>query len=110
MEKLLWELHDNDHYTVGYTDDTAILINRKFPQTVSEVLQTALCIVHQWCDRTKLSINPNKTVKILLTRKRDIKLFAVSSDRRNNVKLEPDYSIHCWFGYVNFREISSPIL
>lgn len=37
-------------------------------------------------------------------------LFAVSSDRGNYMKLEPDYYIHCWFGYVNFTEISSPIL
>jgi hypothetical protein len=30
---------------------------------VSEVLQTALVTVQQWCDRTKLSINPKKTKK-----------------------------------------------
>jgi hypothetical protein len=35
---------------------------------VSEVLQTA-----QWCEGTKLSINPNKTVVIPFTRKRNIK-------------------------------------
>jgi hypothetical protein len=34
----VWELNDNYHYTVGYADDIAILINRKFPQTVSDVL------------------------------------------------------------------------
>jgi hypothetical protein len=69
----LWGLNNNGNYTVGYADDIAILINGKFPQTVSEVLQTALCTVQQWCERTKLSINPNKTVVIPFTRKRDIK-------------------------------------
>jgi hypothetical protein len=64
MDELLWDLNDNDYYTVGRADDTAILINRKLPQTVSEVLQTALYIVQQ-C----LYINPNKMVIIPFTRK-----------------------------------------
>jgi hypothetical protein len=73
VDDLLWELNYRCYYTVGYADDTAILINRKFPQTVSEVLQTALHTVQQWCERTKLSINPNKTVVISFTRRRNIK-------------------------------------
>jgi hypothetical protein len=38
----------------------------------SEVLQTALCTVQQWSERTKLFINPNKTVVIPFTKKRHI--------------------------------------
>jgi hypothetical protein len=38
VDELLWELKDNYHYTVGNADDIAILINRKFPQTVSDIL------------------------------------------------------------------------
>jgi hypothetical protein len=63
-EQLLWELNDSGYYTVGYADDIAILINGKFPQTVSKVLQIALGTVQQWWDRTNWSINPNKTVII----------------------------------------------
>jgi hypothetical protein len=55
----------NGHYTVGYADDIAIFISGKFLQTVS-----ALCTVQQRCERTKLSINPKKTVIIPFTRKR----------------------------------------
>jgi hypothetical protein len=73
VDDLLWGLNNNGYYTVGYADDTAILINGKFPQTVSEVLQTALGTVQQWCKRTKLSINPKNTVVIPFTRKRNIK-------------------------------------
>jgi hypothetical protein len=62
VDELLWELNDSDYYKVRYADDIAILINGKFPQTVSEVLQMALCTVQQWCERTYLSINPNKMV------------------------------------------------
>jgi hypothetical protein len=73
VDDLLWGLNSNDYYTVGYADDIAISVNGKFSQTVSEVLQTALCTVQQWCERTKLSINPCKTVVIPFNRKRTIK-------------------------------------
>jgi hypothetical protein len=35
------------------------------------VLQTALCTVQQWCERTNLFINPNKTLIILFNTKRN---------------------------------------
>jgi hypothetical protein len=73
VDDLLWELNKKSYYTVGYADDIAILINGKFPQTMSEVLQTALGTVQQWCDRIKLSIKPRETVVIPFTRKRNIK-------------------------------------
>jgi hypothetical protein len=44
VDKLLWELNDNEYHTIRYEDDIAILINGKFIQTVSEVLQTDLGI------------------------------------------------------------------
>jgi hypothetical protein len=73
VNELLRELNDNWCYeTVGYADDIALLINRIFSQTVSEILQRALGIVKQRCSRTNLSINPNETVLIPFTRKRDI--------------------------------------
>jgi hypothetical protein len=72
VDELLWELNDNYYYTIGYAD-TAILINGKFTQTVSVVLQTALGIIQKWCDRTNSFINPNKTVIILSTRNMDIR-------------------------------------
>jgi hypothetical protein len=42
VDDLLQELNSNGYYTVGYADDTATLINGKFLQTMSEVLQTVL--------------------------------------------------------------------
>jgi hypothetical protein len=47
MDDLLWGLNYRSKYTVEYADDIAILINGKFPQMVSEVLQTALHTVQQ---------------------------------------------------------------
>jgi hypothetical protein len=53
-------LNENGCYTLEYVDDITILINGKFPNIVSELLQEALGTVQQWCDRTQLSINPQK--------------------------------------------------
>jgi hypothetical protein len=47
MAELLWELNENDYYIAGYTEDAAILINGKFPWTVSEVSQEAPYIAQQ---------------------------------------------------------------
>jgi hypothetical protein len=69
VDDFLWELNYRGYYTVGYSDDIAILIKGKCPQTVSEVLHPALHTVQQWCKRTKLSINPNKTVVMSFTRR-----------------------------------------
>jgi hypothetical protein len=57
VDYLLWRLDSNGYHTVGYANDMAILINGKFLQTVSKVLQTALCTIQQWCERKKLYIN-----------------------------------------------------
>jgi hypothetical protein len=60
VDDLLWELNTIGYHTVGYADDIAILINGKLSQTVSEVLQTALCTVQKWCEKTNLSIKSKK--------------------------------------------------
>jgi hypothetical protein len=49
------------------------LVSRKFPYTVSELLQEALSMVQQTCERTQLSINPQKMVVVPFTRKRDLR-------------------------------------
>jgi hypothetical protein len=37
VDELSWGLCDGYYYTVGYANDVAVLMNGKFPQTVSEV-------------------------------------------------------------------------
>jgi hypothetical protein len=57
VKELIGGLNGNGYYTLGYADDIAILIHGKFLNTVSELLQEALSMVQQWCDRTHLSIH-----------------------------------------------------
>jgi hypothetical protein len=92
VDDLLWELNCNGYYTVGYADDIAILINGNFLYTVSEVSQTTLCTVQKWCGKTNVSINPNKTVIIPFTKRREMKglkepiLFNKTIQLSNEVK------------------------
>ena len=59
------------NYSIGSADDIAIIIRGKFPNTVSEVLQNALKRLENWCNRTKLSVNPNKMTIVPFTRLRN---------------------------------------
>jgi hypothetical protein len=49
-EDFFWGLNNRGYYTVGYADDIAIPINRKFLHIVLEVSQTALYTIKQWCE------------------------------------------------------------
>jgi hypothetical protein len=72
MDELLGELSGSGYYATGI-QMIAMLINVKLAPIVSEVLQTALGLTQQWCNRTDLSINPSKTVVIPFTKKRALK-------------------------------------
>jgi hypothetical protein len=43
MDDFHWGLNNDGYYTIGYADDIATLINDKFLQSISEVLQISLC-------------------------------------------------------------------
>jgi len=82
LSPLLWSLvvdeliegpSKNGCYTLGCADDIAILIGRKFLNLVPELFQEALSMVQQRCDRTQLSVNPQKMVIVPFTRKRDLR-------------------------------------
>jgi hypothetical protein len=73
VDELIRGLNENGCYKLRYTDDIAILISEKFPNTISELFLKALGMVQQWCDRTQLSINPQKMVIVPFIRKRDLR-------------------------------------
>jgi hypothetical protein len=73
VDELIQGLNVNGYYMLGYADDIAILASTRFLYTVSELLQEALSMAQQWCDRTQLSTNPQKMVTVPFTRKRDLR-------------------------------------
>jgi hypothetical protein len=86
LATLLWSLvvgeltglNGNDCYTLGNADAIAVLISIRFPNTVSELHHEALSTVQQSCDRTQLSINPQRTVIVPFIRKKDLRSQTLS--------------------------------
>jgi len=81
------QTHKSGCYRVGYADDTAILVNGQFPNTVSELLQEALDMVQQWYDDTQLSISPQKMVVVPFTKKRNLRGLKTSLDKHCSLLL-----------------------
>ena len=59
---------------------------RNILKTVSKLLQEAVSMVQQWCDRTQLSINPQKMMIVPFTRKRDLKGLKLPTLSRNTLQ------------------------
>jgi hypothetical protein len=74
VDNLTGGLNGNGCYTVWYAGNIVVLISRKFPNTISELLTEGLNMVQLWCDRTQLSINPQKMVTVPFTKKKDLTL------------------------------------
>ena len=62
-------------YAHGYADDICLLAVRKFPNTVSGLIQWALHTVEMWCDEIGCSVNPDKTGFVVFTRRRKLPGF-----------------------------------
>lgn len=63
-----------------YADDTAILARSTQPQMVTRYLQEAMDRLEEWCSLWRISVNPEKSSAILMTRRRfqpegDVKMF-----------------------------------
>ena len=74
MEELLLELANNGIEAVGYSDDIAILVKGFSTHEVVRRMQLALGIVKRWCERVKLSVNPDKTQCVLFTKCRNLEI------------------------------------
>jgi len=54
---------------VGYVDDVAILLQGKFPQTLCNLMETALSTLSRWTAVCELGVSPEKTELVPFTRK-----------------------------------------
>jgi len=69
VNKILLFLEEAGTKVVSYADDVAILLQRKFPQTLCNLMKTALPTVSRWTAEYGLGVNPEKTELILFTSK-----------------------------------------
>jgi hypothetical protein len=71
VDDLIARLNKGGVYCQGYADDICLLAGRKFPNTVSELMQGALHTAEKWCDEVGLSVNADKTDLFVFTKKRN---------------------------------------
>lgn len=92
VDELLVILEGKGIKAIGYADDIAIIVSGKFPRTVSEVTQSAIMAVEEWCNKVGLKINPKKTVLVPFTKKRKLEglieptLFGIQISLSDQVK------------------------
>jgi len=69
VNKLLSLLEKAGTKVVAYADDVVILLQGKFPQTLCNLMETALSTVSRGTANCGLGVNPEKTELVLCTRK-----------------------------------------
>ncbi|XP_055836606.1 uncharacterized protein LOC129905204 [Episyrphus balteatus] len=75
VNELLLDLEGEGFKVIAYADDVAIAVSGKYPQTLAELLKTALNKLIHWARGCGLDINPHKTELVLFTRKYKIPDF-----------------------------------
>lgn len=55
-----------------YADDLVIVVRGAHGEIISDIMQTALNLVANWCEVEQLSVNPRKTVVIPFTKRRKL--------------------------------------
>jgi len=92
IDELLKQLNQEHFFTLGYSDDTTIILRGIDLGVLCNRMQQALRMVEAWCIRRKMSINPGKTQLMTFTRKRSlagyypIRLRGVDLTLTNQVK------------------------
>jgi len=75
VNKLTTRHNECGVYTQGCANDICLLEVGKLPNTVSGLIQWAVHTVEMWCDELELSVNPDKTVFFVFTRRRKLPGF-----------------------------------
>jgi hypothetical protein len=65
----LIELEQQGYEVLGFAADLVIIVRGKVDSLISDQLKFALNYATKWCRRTKLNINPRKTIMIPSTRR-----------------------------------------
>lgn len=72
MNELLITLEEEGYKVIAYADDIAIAVSGKHPETLRDLMETALARLVKWTVSCGLSANPAKTELILFTKRHKI--------------------------------------
>ena len=91
IDELLVRLN-REYFTLGYSDDTTIVLKGLDPGTLCGRMNNALRIVEQWCQERGMSVNAAKTELMLFTKNRSktvlrpVKLNGITLEYATQVK------------------------
>jgi ribonuclease HI len=93
VDDLLALFHSRRVYIQCYSDDGLILIQGRYIDTVSEVMQDSIYTLERWCKKNQLTVSPSKTDLVLFTNRRKIPFFRRPKlfDQDLNLKTEVKY-------------------
>jgi len=115
IDELLCRLNNQRYFTIGYSDDTTILLTGPDLGTLCELMQLALNSVQRWCAQSKMGISPEKTQMMLFTRKyklqglKTVRLAGVPLELVNQVKylgLYLDPKLH-WNEHIRLKSVAT---
>jgi len=87
VNKLLSLLEDAGTKVVAYAGDVVIVLQGKFPQTLCNLMGTALSTLSRWTAVCGLGVNPEKTELVLFTRKYKIPNLILSKLHQTRLTL-----------------------
>jgi ribonuclease HI len=70
VDSLLVTLDQGPYHVQGYADDIALVVQGKFPETLTDIMNEGLRLINEWCNWEGLCVNPSKTVIVPFTRMR----------------------------------------
>lgn len=85
VDELLTELSNHGLEVQGYADDLVVMIRGKCERILTDLMQNALNLVWNWCQKEDLSINPAKSVLVPFTKRRNLDL---RSPKLNGTKIK----------------------
>lgn len=76
VDDLLEQVSRTGAFIQGYADDIVLVVQGKFVDTVTDVMNSTLKQVSSWCRKERLRVNPSKTVILPITRIRNLNSLA----------------------------------
>ena len=78
IDDLLCRLDGQGYKAIGYANDLVVIVTDKFEDALSNIMNSALQMVVNWCSVHGFSINPGKTILVPFTTRRQWRMGVVS--------------------------------
>jgi hypothetical protein len=117
LSPLLWNMVVDDLlnrlskclvFVQGYADDVVIISTGSHPDSISNKMQIALNCVQNWCRKTGLSVNANKTSNVGLTAPRLFQTRLQLTDQVKYLGITLDSKLN-WNTHISNRIIKASI-